>query len=44
MVHHIYIYIYIHKILVSRISHCGLAEMNLTGIHKDSGLIPGLTQ
>ena len=25
-------------------SHCGLAEMNLTSIHEDTGLIPGLAQ
>ena len=25
-------------------SHCGAAEMNLTGIHKDAGSIPGLSQ
>ena len=24
-------------------SHCGAVEMNLTGIHEDAGLIPGLT-
>ena len=24
-------------------SHCGSAEMNLTSIHEDTGLIPGLT-
>ena len=23
-------------------SHCGSAEMNLTSIHEDAGLIPGL--
>ena len=28
----------------SRSSHCGSMEMNSTGIHEDSGLIPGLTQ
>ena len=27
-----------------RSSHCGSAVMNLTGIHKDAGLIPGLSQ
>ena len=25
-------------------SHCGSAEMNLTGIHEDVGSIPGLAQ
>ena len=25
-------------------SHCGSEEMNLTSIHEDTGLIPGLTQ
>ena len=25
-------------------SHCGTAEINLTSIHEDEGLIPGLTQ
>ena len=25
-------------------SHCGAAEMNLTSIHEDAGLIPGLAQ
>ena len=25
-------------------SHCGSAEMNLTSIHEDTGLIPGLDQ
>ena len=25
-------------------SHCGAAETNLTGIHEDSGSIPGLSQ
>ena len=25
-------------------SHCGLAEMNLAGIHEDAGSIPGLAQ
>ena len=25
-------------------SHCGSAETNLTSIHEDVGLIPGLTQ
>ena len=25
-------------------SHCGKVEMNLTGIHEDAGLIPGLAQ
>ena len=25
-------------------SHCGAAEMNLTGTHADTGLIPGLAQ
>ena len=24
--------------------HCGATEMNLTSIHEDAGLIPGLTQ
>ena len=24
--------------------HCGSAETNLTSIHEDGGLIPGLTQ
>ena len=24
--------------------HCGVAETNLTGIHKDAGSIPDLTQ
>ena len=28
----------------SRSSHCGTAEMNLTRIHEDAGLIPGLAQ
>ena len=27
-----------------RSSHCGSVEMNLTGIHKDAGSGPGLTQ
>ena len=27
-----------------RSSHCGSAEMNLTIIHEDAGLIPGLAQ
>ena len=26
-----------------RSSHCGAAETNLTNVHKDAGLIPGLT-
>ena len=25
-------------------SHCGAAEKNLTSIHEDAGLIPGLAQ
>ena len=25
-------------------SHCGAAETNLTSIHEDAGLIPGLAQ
>ena len=25
-------------------SHCGSVEMNLTSIHEDAGLIPGLAQ
>ena len=25
-------------------SHCGTVEMNLTSIHEEAGLIPGLTQ
>ena len=25
-------------------SHCGSVVMNLTGIHEDAGLIPGLAQ
>ena len=25
-------------------SHCGAVETNLTGIHEDAGLIPGLAQ
>ena len=29
---------------VSRSSCCGTAEMNLTSIHEDEGLIPGLNQ
>ena len=28
----------------NRSSHCGLVVMNLTRIHEDTGLIPGLTQ
>ena len=28
----------------SRNSHCGSVETNLTSIHEDTGLIPGLTQ
>ena len=32
------------KISCVRSSPCGTAEMNLTGIHKDVGLMPGLTQ
>ena len=27
-----------------RSSHCGLGETNLTSIHEDAGLIPGLAQ
>ena len=27
-----------------RSSHCGTVEMNLTSIHEDAGLIPGLAQ
>ena len=27
-----------------RNSHCGAAEMNLTSIHEDAGLTPGLDQ
>ena len=27
-----------------RSSHCGSAEMNLTSIHEDAGLVPGLAQ
>ena len=27
-----------------RSSHCGLGVMNLTGIHEDTGLLPGLAQ
>ena len=29
---------------INRSSHCGTAEMNLTNIHEDAGLIPGLAQ
>ena len=25
-------------------SHCGSVEMNLTSIHEDAGLVPGLAQ
>ena len=32
------------KIPKGRSSHCGSAEMNLTSIHEDMGLIPGLDQ
>ena len=32
------------KIQKNRSSRHGLAEMNLTSIHEDSGLIPGLAQ
>ena len=28
----------------TRSSHCGLAKMNLTGIHEDTGSIAGLAQ
>ena len=31
-------------LLVIRSSHCGSAETNLTSIHKDAGLNPGLAQ
>ena len=27
-----------------RSSHCGSVEINLTGIHEDAGLIPGLAR
>ena len=29
---------------LSRSSHCGTAEMNLTHIREDAGMIPGLSQ
>ena len=29
---------------ISRISHCGAAEMNLISTHEDVHLIPGLAQ
>ena len=32
------------KIMVSRSFHCGSVVTNLTSIHEDAGLIPGLTQ
>ena len=32
------------KISLCRISHCGAAEMNPASLHKDVGLLPGLTQ
>ncbi len=35
---------YILKIRSSQSSRCGSAETNLTSIHEDEGLIPGLTQ
>ena len=31
------------KILKARSSRCGTVETNLTSIHEDAGLIPGLT-
>ena len=34
----------IKKIFLKRSSHCGSAVMNLTNIHENVGLIPGLTQ
>ena len=34
----------ISKVALPGSSQCGLAEMNLTSIHEDAGLIPGLTQ
>ena len=32
------------KVVVLESSHLGAAETNLTSIHEDAGLIPGLTQ
>ena len=32
------------EIANSRGSFCGTVETNLTGIHEDAGLIPGLTK
>ena len=32
------------KVLYLGSSYCGAAEMNLTSIHEDVGLIPGLAQ
>ena len=32
------------KNIEDRSSYCGTVEMNLTSIHEDSGLIPGLAQ
>ena len=33
-----------HKCTRTRSSCCGAVEMNLTSIHEDTGLIPGLAQ
>ena len=30
--------------MITRSSHPGLVVMNLTGVHEDTGLIPGLSQ
>ena len=32
------------KTFTNRSSHCGSVEMNLTSIHEDAGLLPGLAQ
>ena len=32
------------KSKVTRVPHCGAAEMNPTSIHEDADLIPGLAQ
>ena len=31
-------------LIIIRSSHCDAAEPNLTSIHEDAGLIPGLSQ
>ena len=40
----LYVPAFILKIHIHGSSRCGSGEMNLTAIHEDTGLIPGLTQ